>query len=57
VAEFEMQSEPPPQTIDLDYLNRRLQLLNFRPRLENGIAQPFEGVLLYRVAKHEYFER
>jgi len=50
VAEFEVLSEPDTQAIDLVYLNRRLQVLHFRPRLENGVALPFEGKLFYRAA-------
>jgi tetratricopeptide (TPR) repeat protein len=50
VADFEVLSEPDTQAIDLVYLNRRLQVLHFRPRLENGVALPFEGKLFYRAA-------
>lgn len=37
--------------VDLDYLDDRLHSLFFRPRLEDGVARPFEGILRFRAAR------
>ena len=36
--------------INMDALDQRLRLLHFRPRLENGVARPSEGTLLFIAA-------
>jgi len=50
VEEFDVLGDRDYDAIDLQYLNQRLHYLHFRPRLENGVATPFEGTLLFRAA-------
>ena len=49
-AAFDVVEPEDNPDINMEYLDQRLRLLHFRPRLENGIALPFEGTLLYRAA-------
>ncbi len=45
--EFELLEAPDNPPIDSGLLNRRLHAVHFRPRLEDGIPQPFESTLRY----------
>ncbi len=47
---FEILNGTENNAIDRDYLQRQLHFLRFRPRLENGVPQPFQGRLLYHAA-------
>jgi len=49
IETFDIVDGPGGADIDLDYLNRRLHFLHFRPTLENGVVRPYEGTLLYSV--------
>jgi hypothetical protein len=56
VDEFDMLREPDGQSVDRQFLNRRLHFMHFRPRLKNGVAHPFEGTLLFRAANVSNWE-
>lgn len=47
--EFYVLDSDAPPGFDIESLDEYLQLLHFRPRLEDGIARPYEGTLLYPV--------
>lgn len=51
VDEFNVISAENDETVNPGYLNERLHSLRFRPRLEDGVARPSEGVLRFRAAR------
>lgn len=50
VKEFDILESDDNPGINMEALDEHLRLLHFRPRLENGIARPSEGSLLYPAA-------
>ena len=48
--EFDILESDDNPGINMEALDGHLRLLHFRPRLENGIARPSEGSLLYPAA-------
>jgi len=50
IETFDILNTADSQVSNLGHLSQRLHLLHFRPRMEDGLARPFEGTLLYRTA-------
>jgi hypothetical protein len=50
VDEFDLLKGPDGQSVDRQFLNRRLHFMHFRPLLKDGVAHPFEGTLLFSAA-------
>lgn len=48
--EFDIFESDEHPGINMESLDKHLHLLHFRPRLEDGIARPWEGTLLYPAA-------
>jgi hypothetical protein len=48
VEEFDWLNNSARQALSVDELAERLHYLNFRPVLEKGIPQAFQGILEYR---------
>ena len=48
--EFNILESDDQTSINREALDEDLRLLHFRPRLENGIARPIDGTLLYQAA-------
>jgi hypothetical protein len=52
VDEFDWLNSSAKQALTIEELTERLHYLNFRPVLEQGVPQPFEGILEYRYFPH-----
>lgn len=52
VDNFDWLNSAAKQALSREELTERLHYLNFRPVLEQGIPQPFEGILEYRYFPH-----